>query len=192
MNCNKELHDELKESGDVVCPFCDQKLEDSNEKPQDRLVKYYSCCDNQYIINDDGMLACLSCGVVQGYNYVKEYVNFYENRHRFIRKSVYHREYHINNILLDIEEKYNIKISNCQKHKIDAIYVEIGKVLNEVNGTRKRMISVNFIMRKIFKMMGIPYKNIPISKSKKTLAFCDKYWKHIMLLIGDEIKSIIG
>ena len=191
MNCNKELHDELKESGDIVCPFCDQKLEDSNDKPQDRLVKYYSCCDNQYIINDDGMLACLSCGVVQGYNYVKEYVNFYENIHRFIRKSVYHREYHINNILLDIEEKYNIKISNCQKQKIDAIYVEIGKVLNEVNGTRKRMISVNFIMRKIFKMMGIPYKNIPISKSKKTLAFYNRYWVSIMSLIGDKIKSII-
>ena len=192
MNCNKELHDELKESGDIVCPFCDQKLEDSNEKPQDRLVKYYSCCDNQYIINDDGMLACLSCGVVQGYNYVKEYVNFYENIHRFIRKSVYHREYHINNILLDIEEKYNIKISNCQKQKIDAIYVEIGKVLNEVNGTRKRMISANFIMRKIFKMMGIPYKNIPISKSKKTLAFYNKYWPSIMSLIGDKIRSILG
>ena len=191
MNCNKELHDELKESGDIVCPFCDQKLEDSNEKPQDRLVKYYSCCDNQYIINDDGMLACLSCGVVQGYNYVKEYVNFYENRHRFVRKSVYHREYHINNILLDIEEKYNIKISNCQKHKIDAIYAEIGKVLNEVNGTRKRMISVNFIMRKIFKMMGIPYRNIPISKSKKTLAFYNRYWVSIMSLIGDKIKSIV-
>ena len=191
MNCNKELHDELKESGDIVCPFCDQKLEDSNEKPQDRLVKYYSCCDNQYIINDDGMLACLSCGVVQGYYYVKEYVNFYENRHRFVRKSVYHREYHINNILLDIEEKYNIKISNCQKHKIDAIYVEIGKVLNEVNGTRKRMISVNFIMRKIFKMMGIPYRNIPISKSKKTLAFYNRYWVSIMSLIGDKIKSIV-
>ena len=191
MNCNKELHDELKESGDIVCPFCDQKLEDSKEKPQDRLVKYYSCCDNQYIINDDGMLACLSCGVVQGYNYVKEYVNFYKNRHRFIRKSVYHREYHINNILLDIEEKYNIKISNCQKQKIDAIYVEIGKVLNEVNGTRKRMISVNFIMRKIFKMMGIPYKNIPISKSKKTLAFYNQYWASIMSLIGDKMKEII-
>ena len=81
MNCNKELHDELKESGDIVCPFCDQKLEDSNEKPQDRLVKYYSCCDNQYIINDDGMLACLSCGIVQGYKSSVEYVNFYENRH---------------------------------------------------------------------------------------------------------------
>ena len=168
-------------------------MEDSNEKPKDRLVKNDLCCDNQDVINEDGiLLVCQICGVVQGYNYVKEYVDFYKNRHRFIRKSVYHREYHINNILLDIEEKYNIKISNCQKHKIDAIYVEIGKVLNEVNGTRKRMISVNFIMRKIFKMMGIPHKQIPISKSKKTLAFCDKYWASIMSLIGDKIKSIIG
>ena len=28
----KILHDELKESGDIVCPFCDQKLEDSAMK----------------------------------------------------------------------------------------------------------------------------------------------------------------
>ena len=82
------------------------------KKPKDDL-----CCDNQDVINEDGMLVCQNCGVVQGYNYVKEYVDFYKNRHRFIRKSVYHREYHINNILLNIEEKYNIKISNCQKQK---------------------------------------------------------------------------
>ena len=190
MNCNKDIHDELKESGEISCPFCDKNL-DSNEKPKDRLVKNDLCCDDPYIINDDGMLACLSCGVVQGYNYVKEYVNFYENIHRFIRKSVYHREYHINNILLNIEEKYNIKISNCQKHKIDAIFVEIGKIIKNINGNRKRMISVNFIMRKIFKMMGIPSKNIPISKSKKTLAFYHQYWASIMSLIGDRMKEII-
>ena len=191
MNCNPEIHNELKESEDIVCPFCDQKLEDSNEKPKDRLVKNDLCCDNQYIINDDGMLACLSCGVVQGYNYVKEYVDFYKNRHTFIRKSVYHREYHINNAIMDVKQKYNIEISYHQKCKIDAIFVEIGKILNEVNGSRKRMISIHFIMRKVFKMMGIPYKNIPISKSKKTLAFYHQYWASIMSLIGDKIKSII-
>ena len=189
MNCNKDIHDELKESGEISCPFCDEKLA-SNEKT--RLVKYELCCDCQDVINKDGMLVCLSCGIVQGYNIASEYVDFYENRHKFKRKSVYHRGYYVNNVLLNFEEKYNIKISNCQKQKIDAIYVEIGKVLNEVNGTRKRMISVNFIMRKIFKMMGIPYKNIPISKSKKTLAFYDRYWTKIMFLIGDNIKSIIG
>ena len=191
MICNNELHDELKDSGDICCPFCDKNL-DSNEKPQDRLVKYYSCCDNQYIINDDGMSVCLSFGIVQGYNYVKEYVHFYDNLHKLKRKSVYHREYHLNNAIMDVKQKYNIEISYHQKYKIDVIFVEIGKILNEVNGNRKRMISVNFIMRKIFKMMGIPYKNIPISKSKKTLAFYNNYWNKIMDLIGDKIKSIIG
>ena len=191
MNCNIDIHDELSDSGEISCPFCDQNL-DSNEKPKDRLVKNDLCCDNQDFINEDGMLVCQSCGVVQGYNFVKEYVDFYDNRHKFIRKSVYHREYHINNILLDIEEKYNIEISYYQKNKIDIVFVEIGKILNEVNGTRKRMISVNFIMRRIFKMMGIPYKKIPISKSKKTLAFYDQYWASIMSLIGDKIKSIVG
>ena len=186
MNCNTDIHDEMINCGEISCPFCDKNL-DSNEKPKNDL-----CCDNQDIINDNGMLVCQICGVVQGYDYVKEYVNFYENIHKFVRKSVYHREYHINSILLNIEEKYNIKISNCQKHKIDTVFVEIGKVLNEVNGIRKRMISVNFIMRKIFKMMGIPCKNIPISKSKKTLAFYDRYWASIMSLIGDKIRLIIN
>ena len=187
MYCNKELHDELKESGDIVCPFCDEKIKDSN-----KITKDDECCDNQDVINENGMQVCRSCGVVQGYNYAKEYVDFYENRHRFIRKSVYHREYHINNLLLKIEEKYNIEISHHQKCKIERVFVEIGNIIDQVNGTRKRMISVNFIMRKIFKMMGIPYKNIPINKSKKTLAFYDRYWTKIMFIIGDNIKSIIG
>ena len=190
MVCNEEIHDELVERGEIYCPFCDQNL-DSNEKPKDRLVKYDLCCDCQDIINDNGMLVCKSCGIIQRYESASEYVDFYKNRHKFIRKSVYHREYHINNILLNIEKKYNIEISNCQKYKIDRVFVEIGKILNEVNGTRKRMISVNFIMRMIFKMMEVPYKKIQVSKSKKTLAFYDQYWKHIMLLIGDKIKSIL-
>ena len=186
MYCNSDIHDYLKES-EVVCPFCDEKIEDSNKKPKDD-----ECCDNQEVITTDGMQACRSCGVIQGYTYVKEYVDFYENRHRFIRKSVYNRKYHVNNNILKIQEKYGIELSNSQKNKIDSIYVAIGNVINDVNCTRKRMISINFIMRKIFKMMGVPYKNIPISKSKKTLAFYDRYWTKIMFLIGDNIKFIIG
>ena len=186
MYCNSDIHDYLKES-EVVCPFCDEKIEDSNKKPKDD-----ECCDNQEVITTDGMQVCRSCGVIQGYTYVKEYVDFYENRHRFIRKSVYNRKYHVNNNILKIQEKYGIELSNSQKNKIDSIYVAIGNVINDVNCTRKRMISINFIMRQIFKMMGIPYKNIPISKSKKTLAFYDRYWASIMSLIGDKMQSIVG
>ena len=186
MYCNSDIHDYLKES-EVVCPFCDEKIEDSNKKPKDD-----ECCDNQEVITTDGMQVCRSCGVIQGYTYVKEYVDFYENRHRFIRKSVYNRKYHVNNNILKIQEKYGIELSNSQKNKIDSIYVAIGNVINDVNCTRKRMISINFIMRKIFKMIGKPFENIAISKSKKTLAFYNQYWAKIMFLIGDNIKSIIG
>ena len=31
MNCNMELHESLIESGHIVCPFCNQNLEDSDE-----------------------------------------------------------------------------------------------------------------------------------------------------------------
>ena len=39
-------------------------------------------------------------------------------------------------------------------------------------------------------MMGIPYKKIPISKSKKTLAFYNQYWVSVMSRIGDKINDI--
>ena len=53
------------------------------------------------------------------------------------------------------------------------------------------MISINYILRHALQLMGLPYDKIPISKSKKTLAFYDQYWVKIMTLIGDKIKTII-
>ena len=189
MNCNIELHKSLIELGDIVCPFCNNKL-DSNEKPQDYLVKYDSCCDRQDIINDNSMIVCRTCGTVQGYEVVKEYIDFYSEKHKLRRKSYYHREYHINNTILDIKQKYNIEISYHQKYKIDRVFIEIGRIINEVNIKRKRMISINFILRKVLSMLKIPFEDIPISKSKKTLAFYNKYWANIMSLIGDKINNI--
>ena len=191
MNCNMELHESLIESGDIVCPFCNQNLEDSDEKPRDRSAKYYFCCDCQDIINNNRMIVCRSCGIVQGYEMVRGYVDFYENRHKMRRKSVYHRKYHINNILMDISTKYNITFSVEQKNKIMRIFSEIGKICPQINGERKRMISLNFILRQVSRMMGLPFNKILISKTKKTSASYQQYWTQIILLIGDRIKGII-
>ena len=183
MNCDMELHEGLIELGDVVCPFCKRTLEDLDEKPRDRSVKYDLCCDCQDIINNDGMIVCRSCGIVQGYKTAREYVNFYENRHRMKRKSVYHRKYHLNNILMDIGIKHNITFSYEKKNKIMRIFSEIGDILPQINGERKRMISLNFILRQVLRMMDMPFNKIQISKSKKTLASCQQYWTQIILLI---------
>ena len=190
MNCDIELHEGLIELGDIVCPFCNNEL-DSNEKPRDYSAKYYFCCDCQDIINDNGMIVCRSCGIVQGYKTAREYVDFYENRYRMRRKSVYHRKYHLNNILMDFSTKHNMTFSVEQKNKIMRIFSEIGDILPQINGERKRMISLNFILRQVSRMMSLPFDKIPISKSKRTLNSYQQYWTQIILLIGDRIKGII-
>ena len=92
---------------------------------------------------------------------------------------------------MDIITKHNITFSVEQKNKIMRIFSEIGKILPQINGKRKRMISWNFILRQVSRMMGLPFNKIPISKSKKTLASYQQYWTQIILLIGDRIKGII-
>ena len=110
MNCNIDLHERLIESGDIVCPFCDFHLTYVKQKPL-----RYECCESPEIINDNLMLVCQSCGIVQGYDSSTEYVDFYENRHKMKRKSVYYRKYHINNVLTDLSSKYRITFSVEQK-----------------------------------------------------------------------------
>ena len=110
------------------------------------------------------MFVCWSCGIVQGYDSSTEYIDFYESKDRIRRKSVYHRKYHINNVLTDLSSKYRITFSVEQKNKIMRIFSVIGKIFPQINGERKRMISINFILRKVLKMMGLPFNKIPISK----------------------------
>ena len=98
----------------------------------------------------------------------------------------------MNNVLIDISSKYRITFSVEQKNKIMKIFSEIDKILSQINGERKRMISVNFILIKIFKMLGIESNKLPITKSKKTLASYEKYWKQMNELIGDKMKEIIN
>ena len=79
----------------------------------------------------------------------------------------------------------------CRNCGIMRIFSEIGKILPQINGERKRMISLNFILIQVLRMMGLPFDKIPISKSKNTLASYRQYWTQIILLIGDMIKGII-
>ena len=189
MDCEIGIHEAFIELKQNICPFCKQPLED--EKKCDIIEEYYLCCDCREIVINNGYIVCKNCGIVQGYKKAKEFINFYENLYRIRRKSIYHRKYHLNNILMDIGIKYNITFSVEQKNKIMRIFSEIGKILPQINGERKRMISLNFILIQVLKMMSLPFDKIPISKSKRTLNSYQQYWTQIMLLTGDIIKGII-
>ena len=53
------------------------------------------------------------------------------------------------------------------------------------------MISIKYVIKKLFKMLGLP-KDINVTKSKRTLTYYEQYWKKVRLLIGDRIQSIIN
>ena len=189
MDCEIGIQEAFIELKQNICPFCKQPLED--EKKCDIIEEYYLCCDCREIVINNGYIVCKNCGIVQGYKKAKEFINFYENLYRIRRKSIYHRKYHLNNILMDIGTKYNITFSVEQKNKIMRIFSEIGEILPQINGERKRMISLNFILIQVLRMMDLPFNKIQISKSKRTLNSYQEYWEKIMILIGDKIKGII-
>ena len=189
MDCEIGIHEAFIELKQNICPFCKQPLED--EKKCDIIEEYYLCCDCREIVINNGYIVCKNCGIVQGYKKAKEFINFYENLYRIRRKSIYHRKYHLNNILMEMSLKQNIKFSIEQRNKILRIFYEIGVILDQIKGVRKRMISLSFILVQVLRMMDLPFNKIQISKSKRTLNSYQDYWEKIMILIGDKIKGII-
>ena len=182
MSC-KNIHQELVNMEEIICPFCDKKIGKHTKKIE-------QCCSKPHIVNNENIF-CQNCGTVHGFQPVIEYVEFHQNKHRFHRKSVYQRKYHIENIINNIALKNNFQISVKNKDKILRIFMEIGKVIQSVNIDRKRMININFILQKIFKMLNLPHEKIKTTKSKKTLEKYDQYWEDILTLIFDKIDTIV-
>ena len=86
----------------------------------------------------------------------------------------------------------SICLTHKQREQIHKLFVEIDSVLHEVNDGRKRMMSIKYIIKQLFKMLGLPYKDINVTKSKRTLKYHKQYWEKVQSLIGDRIQSIIN
>ena len=54
------------------------------------------------------------------------------------------------------------------------------------------MISINFVLKILFRKLGIPHENIPVTKSKKILEIYKQDWNQIVKLIGDKIRKMTG
>ena len=177
MSCNNIIQNELKNMGEILCPFCDYKIQESSRMD-------IPCCENQRMYNDSEKEVCLNCVIIECYNSVSEYVSFHENKYKFYRKSIYHRKYHINNIL------FNYDLSTVDRNKVLLIFREIGQILPLVNKDRKRMINLKYILKQVFTMLDLNI-DIEMTISKRTIRFYNKYWVEILLLTFDKIIKII-
>ena len=156
--CNKEVHELLMHEDQVNCIFCNKQIQDPG-KP-----RRYFCCDSMRLIKD-GFIVCKNCGQVHDEYFAPEYFDFYGNRHRIRKKSVYHRKYHIINVMNDIAQKNSIQIGYYNRENILRIF----QLLDRVTPVgRKQLISVNFIIKQLFDILGVEYQFIPLTRSKTT------------------------
>ena len=118
---------------------------------------------------------CTNCGTVNDYLTANEFVDFYENMYRIRKKSIYHRKYHIEDVRNASCQKHGIEISYANRHRI-YFQTDIYQVSPQVDNSRKRMVSIKFILRQLFRALEIEYKFILLSKSKKTLKYCNQWW----------------
>ena len=181
--CDTTIHNELININEPTCPFCD-KLLIKGDTTADQ------CCDNQQIDDINGIQVCIDCGLVHSCLSKSDYIDFFENVYRIRRKSIYIRKYHIENIMNDLLLNQGVELTYDQRARIYKVFEHIGHILPQINGNRKRIISIRYILYNILEMMNLSY-NIDITKSKRTLAFYNRYWNQVMALIGDKIRSII-
>ena len=70
----------------------------------------------------------------------------------------------IQNVIFDICCRDNMQITTIDKIKTFEIFYKIESVLPQINGDRKRMINIDFILKQILMMIRLQYKNIPTFK----------------------------
>lgn len=57
-----------------------------------------------------------------------------------------------------------MQITTIDKNRIFEVFEKNESVLPQINGDRKRMINIDFILKQILMMMRLQYKNMPTFK----------------------------
>ena len=97
------------------------------------------------------------------------------------------------NVINDIAQNSNIQVVYYNREKILRIFRLIDQVTQEVNNfRRKRLISVNFIIKQLFDISGVEYKIIPLTQSKNTLRYYENWWERVYSLIKADISCLVS
>ena len=140
--------------------------------------KCKGCSNTESFSSYSGYNMCNECGTLNGHILgqfdVKDFDRLY-----YRKKSIYHRKYYYDKKVKNISKLINLNDEKkCELYnrllKIDNYIMEI---LNK-QYFRKRMININYLIKKILKEMGCEnYKNIELKISPQILDIYDKWWE---------------
>ncbi len=176
------IHAELIAQGELVCFMCDQKLiplTDLKDLIDANSTNNEICnnCDNSSLIRFDEMIVCNECGCVDDYLMVLD-AELYD-RNPIRKRSIYRSKYHIQNILNELSKKHQIQVPVRIQLLICRV-IELIRSSKEIMQDRKRIISIKYIIRQIFKIAGLVYDFIPRTRCKITRKKYSVFWNTVM------------
>ena len=173
-DCN-DIHEGLINQGEVVCFMCHKQITDI----ETLCMRNDLCqeCNSAMLIDDNGIIVCTSCGYVTDYHNVLD-VTFYDSHH-IKKRSIYRSKYYIQKALNQFSKKHQLQVP-IQIRLLICEVIELIRSSEELMQGRKRIISINYIIRQIFKRAGLPYKFIPLSRSRTTRKKYRAFWKQVM------------
>ena len=136
-----------------------------------------NCTNTEFFTIDSGYKICNECGTANGHVLGLFDVKDLDRLH-YRKKSIYHRKYHYEKKVNEIFKKINLNDEEkCELYdRLVKIDNHIMEILNK-QYLRKRMININYLIKKILEEMGCEkYKLIELKISSITLELYEKWW----------------
>ena len=125
-----------------------------------------------------GQWMCIKCGVIKEHILGQYDMNDFDRLH-YQKKSIYHRKYYFEKKVKNISKLINLTDEEkCELYdKLLILDSSNMKVIND-KYFRKRMININYVIKKTLEEMGCEkYKNIEFKISPQILEIYDNWWK---------------
>ena len=150
-----------------------------NTKIQGDIIHHCSNFDSYM-----GQWLCVECGVLRGHILGQYDINDFDRLH-YQKKSIYHRKYYYEKKVDNITNL--IGLNDKEKSELYERLLELNSenisIINK-KYSRKRIININYLIKKILKEMGCKkYVNIKLKISPKILEIYKNWWKSYKELI---------
>ena len=154
------------------------KVEGSEGVKTSKVASCLGCKNTESFFIDFGQKICYNCGTVNGH-----VLGFYDlkdyDRVHYRKKSIYHRKYYYDKKVNKISKL--IKLTYEQTCELYNRLLKIDNyIMENINKqySRKRMINITYVIKKILDEMGYEkYKILELKISPKTLEIYDSWWE---------------
>ena len=141
------------------------------------ISKCKNCLNTKCFTIDSGFKICDECGTQNGHVLGLFDLKDFDRLH-YRKKSIYHRKYHYEKKVNQISKLLNL--NDDEKCELYDRLIKIDKLIMEILNKqyfRKRMININYLVKKILEEMGCEkYKLINLKISSQTLEIYEKWW----------------